>query len=198
MKISKKTGIIAIVLVAAIALMGFGFAAWSTTLTATGNVTAKAEWDVEWKEAAKIIQQSDYASFATDADKPTAPTSTTTPNDTLSLGNVTFGAPGAFIKYSCTVINKGTIPATLTSDNIVKTDVTNDHLTLTVPDSICEVIQPTKTCTFEVLIELDDDFTAGTTSSDNAIDFTDAFELQLVYEPAEDTQTPVDPSHAEA
>lgn len=175
MKITKKTGIIALVLVAAIALMGFGFAAWTATLTAEGTVASNAKWDIEFIKAS-----------ATDLDKVSASDATVQPK-AIDFGKIEFTQPLGWIEYTVQVENKGTVDAVLTTENFVPTS--NDAgsgWTYDIVDFSGETIKAGEVCEFTIVLQAKD-----VDSEDaDAFDVSGSFELTLVYEAASVTDAP--------
>jgi predicted ribosomally synthesized peptide with SipW-like signal peptide len=108
----KKTKVIALVLCAAIMLMGAGYAYWSDTLT-INNTVATGEFKVEF------IDDQFYPKIF-GASGETYTTKTIVQNDakttTVEIGNM---YPGRNIRYELKIQNNGTVPAVF--DNAVVT-----------------------------------------------------------------------------
>ncbi len=96
----KRTRIIALVLCAAVMLMGAGYAYWQDAITIS-NTVATGELNVKFTAATLLnVGTDNYAQPSTPvvADK----------SVTYTLSNL---YPGAAAKYTATVLNNGTIPA---------------------------------------------------------------------------------------
>ena len=186
MKLNKKNAVIAIVLVAAIALMGFGFAAWTATLTAKGSIkglTSEIKWDVEW-----------VSCTLTDKSKNVVAPASVTPsgdqNAVIDFGTdaIWLDMPGAYAEYELVVINKGTVDADFISLECAPKSETNanigDIIKTDVVSTLCDPLtKDGTTCKFNLVIYIDP--TIGDSSSDpSSIVIPDdvTFELTLKYE----------------
>lgn len=153
MKNSKKTAVIAIVLVMAVALMGFGFAAWTTTLNATGKIQTNANWDVEFIACDAVTKHN-----ANWLGTKNAITTVNTPNDTLDLGTIEISQPGGFVVLEVKVKNCGTINADLTNVDFAGTNSVNGF-DIYVSDEFTPseaILTPGQVCTFNVVVKADD------------------------------------------
>lgn len=107
----KKQGfavMIGVAIVAIVALVGIGFAAFSTNLTIDGAGTVKASsWKIKFADLAS-------AELTGTAKETTAPTISN--NDThIGDYDVTFSTPGDSVTYKFDVVNNGTFDAKITS-----------------------------------------------------------------------------------
>jgi predicted ribosomally synthesized peptide with SipW-like signal peptide len=101
----KRTRVIALVLCAAIMLMGAGYAYWSDTLT-INNTVSTGELNVEFLNTGVIADPTNVASITW-----------ATADVEDEVNNISFTAsnlyPGASVGYTTTIANTGTIPAVL-------------------------------------------------------------------------------------
>lgn len=166
---TKKTAIIAIVLVMAMALASFGFAAWSQQLTVDGTATAVGTWDLKITD----IQVSDKSA---NASVTTAPSVEDGIN--ASAGEVNFALPLDWVEYTITVTNNGTTAADLTAIDFSVSDETNFTFTCYALDTATDVIEAGESCTFTAVLQLND--------QDATFDFSNV-EINITLDYAQET-----------
>ena len=114
----RKESMVVLLLVAVIALMTVGFAAYTRTLNINGNVTAKGSpWSVHYVHtgAASDIVETSGSVTATSS----------TVNDTDFAFTVTLDKPGDFYEATINVVNDGSINAKL--KKITMSSLTTDQ-----------------------------------------------------------------------
>ncbi len=185
-KNTKKTALIATVLVVAIALMSFGFAAWTQKLTAEGTVGAKATWDIKFVEA--NVEGEGVAAAADDETLedliPEIPEEGVT---TLEFGDANFTIPGGWIQYTVKVENKGSVDATIDANCFKLTENKKVNANLVFPTVTETTLKSGETCTLTFYAQsVADAFTSAENTFNSEVDFT----LELVYNQATVESTP--------
>ena len=151
MKKSKKSNAIIILIVLLLAL-AIGYAAFSSTLTINGTVTASGEWDVRFQSTALKNAEGE-----TDTSHGTATVGGT--NSETITANITLAYPGDGVLLEAVVVNNGNTPAKLESIDI--TDPTSSDIIVTedVP-VVDEDLAVGATCTAQYFIQWDPNSTA--------------------------------------
>lgn len=192
MKITKKNAIIAVILVAAIALMSFGFAAWTATLKATGTIKGAGSegtiiWDVEWKSCEFVKKSDDNVTCPETADIQIS--TDATKNDTITFPTpIVLDKPGAFAEYKLTATNIGTVDAAFVSLTCTPTSTKDpnvaDYIKTDVVDTLCDPLAVGKDCTFNLVIYVDPTYEGEVVSGVPQFTIPDdiTFELELNYE----------------
>lgn len=124
--------IMIIAVVALIALVGVGYAAFSTNLTINGKGTVKAS---SWKIKFSNLSNVNLTGKATEITKPTIS------NNDTHIGDyaVTFTAPGDSIDYTFDVVNAGTFDAEISSITVDKPNCTGNGANATTDASnVCK------------------------------------------------------------
>ena len=182
MKITKKTGIIAIVLVAAIALMGFGFALWSSELKASGVVNADASWDVRFTSDCGVsVVASAGCYVGSDSSTTSAVAEISSDGLTCTFPAVNLTVPSTWANYTIYVKNNGSVPAKLKNITWDFADLEAlgfRHTEPTAPVAETDVIAPKGTCQFNFTVELDPNLDANEVSVAG-----EDFSITLNYEP---------------
>lgn len=159
MKLTKRTGTIAIVLVALIAFMGFGFAAFSSTLKASGTIGGvDVKWDVHFKSVTLKAVEKAVVGGETPVEVNAAAGTITDGGKSLTFDNVCFNEPSGYAMFTVTVENLGTMDAVLNEITPVNT-AGSGKVIVTLPETfvVNHATSPNGgTCTFDVLVQAGD------------------------------------------
>lgn len=147
MKKTKRNSAL-IVLVVLLLALAVGYAAFQQVLTITGTATAAGNWDVKFVDPTTITEGHGTASITGDA------------ADTVSV-NATLGFPGDGCTVTAHIKNAGTVPAKLTSLELLDADGTaafaDDDITISIPEIADEALAAGETCEFTFAIAWDAD-----------------------------------------
>lgn len=145
MKKTKRNSVLIILVVLLLAL-AVGYAAFQQVLTISGTATAAGNWDVKFVETTSI----------TDGHG----TATITADDTVSV-NATLGFPGDACTVTAHIKNGGTVPAKLTSLELLNADgsavFADEDIEITIPEIAEEALAAGETCEFTFAIAWDAD-----------------------------------------
>ncbi len=170
MKKSKKNYVL-IALVVILLCIAVGYAAFSANLTINGTANANGTWDVKFVSA--TINQDGHGSQPTISPD----------GQTLTVA-VELSYPGDGCTVTANIKNSGTIPARLTSFELLNEDGTadfaSDDITVTVPDDgngfasgeNGEVIAAGETCPFTFSVQWNASSTKTTATAKFVIKFT--------------------------
>lgn len=183
MKKSKKKNYIAIVLIVLLLALAVGYAAFSQTLTITGNATAKAgTWDVKFTNASATASIVDG----------TAANSAVVTNDQTVTVTVNLATPGDGSNVTATIKNNGTVDAKLTGFNVSSANLTKvsdtvyqtDAIKLTLPTVTADgtdVIAAGSSKTFTFSVEWDSSVDEATVGAGQ----TASFDITFTYQQAD-------------
>ena len=155
MKLTKRTGTIAIVLIALIAFMGFGFAAFSSTLKASGSIASvDAKWDVHFKSVTLKAAEKAVVGGDTPVQVNEKAGEITGNGESLTFDPVCFNEPSGYAMFTVTVENLGTVEAVLDKITPVNT-AKSGKVIITLPDTfvVTDTIDSGKVCTFDVIVQ---------------------------------------------
>lgn len=147
MKKTKRNSAL-IVLVVLLLALAVGYAAFQQVLTISGTATAAGNWDVKFVDPTTITEGHGTASITGDA------------ADTVTV-NATLGFPGDGCTVTAHIKNAGTVPAKLTSLELLNADgsaaFADDDITITIPEVEGEALAAGETCQFTFAIAWDAD-----------------------------------------
>lgn len=141
MRKTKRNSVLIILVVLLLAL-AVGYAAFQQVLTITGTATAAGEWDIKFVNPTTV----------TEAGHGTA---TITADDTVTV-DVDLGFPGDACTVTTHIQNAGTIPAKLTTFELLNAAGTaafsDDDITITTPNMANDELGAGETCEFTFAI----------------------------------------------
>ncbi len=181
MRKSKKHTAIIVLIVLLLAL-AIGYAAFSSTLTINGTVTASGDWDVKFQSATlKNAEGGNDTSHGAATIEGT--------NDETITANITLAYPGDGVLLEAVVVNEGNTPAKL--ENIQITDPTSSDIIVTEAIPVVnEVLAVGGKCTAQYFIQWNPESTATEIEEQT---FT------VTYEYTQDTETvDITPAHTDA
>jgi len=162
MKKTKRNNVL-IVLVVLLLALAVGYAAFQQVLTISGTASAAGTWDVKFVAPTTITEGHGTASITGDD------------SDTVTV-NATLGFPGDGCTVTAHIKNEGTIPAKLTSLQLLNEDGTavfaDDDITISIPDIEEESIAAKETCEFKFAIAWNEDSEAESKDVGFKIKFT--------------------------
>lgn len=145
MKKTKRNSVL-IVLVVLLLALAVGYAAFQQVLTISGTATAAGNWDVKFVQPTSITEGHG--------------TATITAEDTVTV-DATLGYPGDGCTVTAHIENGGTIPAKLTSLELLNADGTaafsDEDITITIPQIEEEALAAGETCEFTFAVAWDAD-----------------------------------------
>lgn len=152
----NKTKTLIVALVAALVLVGIGFAAFSETLTINGTANTSGDFDVLFQSATAV---------STTACTPTATISGDSNTLTLDVADLEY--PGAGTSFDIVVENAGTIDAIINAVTLTG-DTTDPDVTVTVPSLTGTQVAAGGTHTFTIDVAWD----AASTTGSKTISYT--------------------------
>ena len=180
----NKRSYIIIALIVVLLLSAVGYAAFQSTLTISGTATANASWDIKFTDC-KINGTQDLTKIST----------TTTTNDTVTVGSLSLAYPGDAKTVEVEITNAGNLDATLTL-SCTKTGDTGNKILIKKPTDLdgtsshnTETLAANTKCTYKYVIQWDP---ADTTvpSQEITADYTFTFTYDQSSTPSTET-----PSH---
>lgn len=188
MKKSKKNYVL-IALVVILLCIAVGYAAFSANLTINGTANANGTWDVKFVKAA--INEPGHG---------TVEPSISPDGQTLTVA-VELSYPGDGCTVTANIKNSGTIPARLTSFELLNeegtADFASDDITVTVPDDgnnftsgeNGEVIAAGETCPFTFSVQWNESSKATSATAKFVIKFTYSQPDAVTVSPSHGTHT---------
>lgn len=160
MKKTKRNSLLVILIVLLLAL-AVGYAAFQQVLNITGTATAAGTWEVKFVDPTSI----------TDGHG----TATTTADDEVTV-NAELGFPGDACEVTVHIKNDGSIPAELTSLELLDASgnsaFSDDDIKIEIPDISGETLDADETCEFTFTITWDENSTATSKDVGFKIKFT--------------------------
>lgn len=148
MKKTKRNSVL-IVLVVLLLALAIGYAAFQQVLNITGTAKATGNFEVKFVDPTTITEGHG--------------TATITADDTVTVA-ATLGFPGDGCTVTAHITNAGTIPAKLTSLELLNADgatkYSDDDIKITIPSITDEELAPGETCEFTFAIAWDENSTA--------------------------------------
>lgn len=180
MKKTKRNNVLIILVVLLLAL-AVGYAAFQQVLTISGTASAAGTWDVKFVDPTTITTGHGTAEI-------------TGEDDDVVTVNATLGFPGDGCTVTTHIKNGGTIPAKLTSLEVLNADgsaaFSDDDITITTPNISGEALAAGETCEFTFAIAWDADSEAASKDVGFQIKFTyDQNTTPVTVEPAHPTHT---------
>lgn len=165
-KRSLKIAVTVVSLVLVFAVMSFGFAAWTDTITVNGYASAVGSWDVSIDS---VETESDGSSYVIADDGKSVD---------VTLRALEF--PGDYETFMVAVTNNGTVPAALTTATpVIDSEDSDLKFAIEYPVAGDDVIDPGDTCHFTIVAYVDKEFSASDLDISNSFTFTLGYEADV-------------------